>query len=62
MAIQARRNPFAYPLFNNDGKPGDCPVTERIADRLLRLPFYYALSPDEQNDVISGLYAFEEWQ
>ena len=45
-----------------DGKPGDCPVTERIADRLLRLPFYYALSRDEQDDVISALYAFEEWQ
>ena len=22
------------------GKPGDCPVTEEVSDRLLRLPFY----------------------
>lgn len=44
------------------GNIGDCPVTENIADRLLRLPFYYALAPADQDDVISALYAFEEWQ
>ena len=44
------------------GEPGDCPVTERIADRLLRMPFYYALSSDEHDEVISALHAFEEWQ
>ena len=26
------------------GKPGDCPVTERVSDRLVRLPFHNALS------------------
>lgn len=26
------------------GKPGDCPVTEDVSDRLVRLPFYYGLS------------------
>jgi len=26
------------------GKPGDCPVTENVSDRLLRLPFYNDLS------------------
>jgi dTDP-4-amino-4,6-dideoxygalactose transaminase len=44
------------------GEPGDCPVTETVADRLLRLPFYYALSPDDQEDVISALHAFTEWK
>lgn len=44
------------------GKPGDCPVTEDIADRLLRLPFYYALSPADQDDVIAALHAFKEWE
>jgi len=44
------------------GRPGDCPITENLADRLLRLPFYYALSPDDQDDVIAALHAFKEWQ
>ncbi len=43
------------------GKVGDCPVTEDLADRLLRLPFHYHLTPDEQASVISALRAFEEW-
>ncbi len=43
------------------GKVGDCPVTEDLADRLLRLPFHYHLKPDEQADVISALRGFEEW-
>ena len=43
------------------GKLGDCPVTEDLADRLLRLPFHYHLTPSEQEEVISTLHAFEEW-
>lgn len=41
------------------GQPGDCPVTEDISDRLLRLPFYTALAPDEQTQVIEAVCAFE---
>ncbi len=44
------------------GQLGDCPVTEDLADRLLRLPFYYALSPADQDEVIAALLAFTEWQ
>ena len=43
-----------------EGKEGDCPVTEDIADRLLRLPFYHSLTRDEQDEVLAGLFAFEE--
>lgn len=42
-----------------DGKPGDCPVTEDISDRLLRLPFYYNLSEAEQAEVVELITAFE---
>ena len=45
-----------------DGKTGDCPVTEDIADRLLRLPFFHSLKRAEQDEVLAGLLAFEEWQ
>ncbi len=44
------------------GKPGDCPVTEDVSDRLLRLPFYYSLSRPEQDEVLDGLFAFQEWE
>lgn len=43
------------------GKAGDCPVTEDVADRLLRLPFHYHLTPAEQDEVITALHAFQEW-
>lgn len=37
------------------GKQGDCPVTESISDRLLRLPFYNTLSSADQEVVIDVL-------
>jgi dTDP-4-amino-4,6-dideoxygalactose transaminase len=37
------------------GQPGQCPVTESISDRLLRLPMYYDLSDAEQKRVIDLL-------
>lgn len=43
------------------GKEGDCPVTEDISDRLLRLPLYNTLTDDDLNDVIQGLYEFTDW-
>ena len=40
------------------GKPGDCPVTEQISDRLLRLPFYNELSQNEQAEVLEVIQGF----
>ena len=37
------------------GKMGDCEVTERASDRLLRLPFYTNMTHDEQMHVIKVL-------
>lgn len=37
------------------GKEGDCPVTERISDQLVRLPFYNHLSLADQNRVIAAV-------
>jgi len=37
---------------------GDFPVTEDISDRLLRLPFYYELSDDDINSVVSVIADF----
>lgn len=34
------------------GKAGDCPVTENISDRLVRLPFYYGLHENDLSYII----------
>ncbi|MCU0496400.1 MAG: dTDP-4-amino-4,6-dideoxygalactose transaminase [Anaerolineae bacterium] len=43
------------------GQTGDCPVTEDVSDRLLRLPFYNDLTEADQEKVIAGLFSFEGW-
>lgn len=43
------------------GTVGDCPVTEDVSDRLLRLPFFNGLKEDEQMQIIEALYTFTEW-
>ena len=40
------------------GKMGDCPVTERVSDQLIRLPFYNALTSSEQEQVIDLIQGF----
>jgi dTDP-4-amino-4,6-dideoxygalactose transaminase len=40
------------------GKPGDCPVTERVSDQLIRLPFHNGITSDEQEQVIDLLHSF----
>lgn len=38
---------------------GQCPVTEDVADRLLRLPFYTSLAPEDQAAVIQAIQDFD---
>jgi dTDP-4-amino-4,6-dideoxygalactose transaminase len=41
---------------------GDCPVTEDVSDRLVRLPFYNELSPEQQQKVCAAIFeATESW-
>ena len=40
------------------GRPGDCPVTESVAERLVRLPFYSSMTEAEQMFVIDAVLAF----
>lgn len=40
------------------GKPGECPVTEDVSDRLLRLPFYNDLTREDQQQVVEALETF----
>jgi dTDP-4-amino-4,6-dideoxygalactose transaminase len=41
------------------GAAGDCPVTEDVSDRLLRLPFHNTLTEAEQAEVVEAIYASE---
>jgi dTDP-4-amino-4,6-dideoxygalactose transaminase len=40
------------------GRHGDCPVTEDLADRLLRFPFFTGMTSSEQTQVIDAVRAF----
>lgn len=43
------------------GHPGQCPVTEDVSDRLLRLPFYNSMTEEELATVVSALKDFDGW-
>ena len=40
------------------GREGVCPLTEKLAERLLRLPFYTGMTDSEQTQVIDAVCAF----
>ncbi len=39
-------------------QPGDLPVTEDLAGRLLRLPFYFDLSQEDMEEVVAHVTTF----
>jgi dTDP-4-amino-4,6-dideoxygalactose transaminase len=40
------------------GKKGDCPVTEDVSDRLLRLPFYNNLKETDQEYIVEKICSY----
>jgi dTDP-4-amino-4,6-dideoxygalactose transaminase len=48
-------SPFGQSLGS---RPGDCPVTESVSSRLLRLPIYPSLTVEEQTRVIAAMREF----
>ncbi len=41
------------------GELGDCPITERVSDQLVRLPFYNSLTIDDQQRVIAAILEYD---
>jgi dTDP-4-amino-4,6-dideoxygalactose transaminase len=41
------------------GQPGQCPVTEEVSDRLLRLPLFPGLTEADVDAVVEGVLAFD---
>jgi dTDP-4-amino-4,6-dideoxygalactose transaminase len=44
--------------LQHGGRGGQCPVTERVADTLLRLPFYNRLDEDDLERVVGAVTSF----
>jgi dTDP-4-amino-4,6-dideoxygalactose transaminase len=40
------------------GREGDCPVTEAVSERILRLPLFFELTEAEQDEVITAITRF----
>jgi dTDP-4-amino-4,6-dideoxygalactose transaminase len=40
------------------GRPGQCPITESVSERLVRLPFYNDLTESEQDEVIDAVRSY----
>jgi dTDP-4-amino-4,6-dideoxygalactose transaminase len=40
------------------GTPGQCPITERVSDCLVRLPFYNEMAESEQSEVVLAIRQF----
>lgn len=55
-------NQSAYALQMADGgwRRTDCPVTEDVSDRLVRLPFYTSMTEEEQSRVLEAVLASGE--
>jgi dTDP-4-amino-4,6-dideoxygalactose transaminase len=65
LKAQGMSSVFHYlPLHLSDvgrslgGKEGDCPVTEDVSERLLRLPFYNDLTLADQARVVASIHDF----
>jgi dTDP-4-amino-4,6-dideoxygalactose transaminase len=43
------------------GRAGQCPVSEDVSKRLVRLPMYYSLTPEEQDEVIEVVTGFNRF-
>lgn len=42
---------------SHGGRPGQCPVTEDVSDRLVRLPFFTSLTEAEHDEVLDAVVA-----
>jgi len=43
------------------GRPGDCPVTEDVSDRLVRLPFFTSMTQEQQARVIERILSYSTY-
>jgi len=49
---------YASHFTGEPWKPVECPVTEEVSDRIVRLPFYTSMTDEEQGRVIQAVIEF----
>jgi len=57
--LPLNQSAYARSMADRGWKMAECPVTEDVSDRLVRLPFYTSMSAEEQGKVIQTVL---EWQ
>ena len=50
---------FALQMVEKGWQKFQCPVSEDVADRLVRLPFYSNMSHDDQSRVLEAVLKFD---
>jgi dTDP-4-amino-4,6-dideoxygalactose transaminase len=50
--LPLNRSAYALGMASSGWQSTDCPVTEDVSDRIVRLPFYTSITEDEQGSVI----------
>jgi dTDP-4-amino-4,6-dideoxygalactose transaminase len=50
--LPLNKSAYALQMAENGWRRTDCPVTEDVSDRIVRLPFYMSMSAEEQGRVI----------
>lgn len=58
-ALQIANPPsIRYGVTSSGWQKTECPVTENVSDRIVRLPFYTSMTDDEQGRVIQAVLEF----
>jgi dTDP-4-amino-4,6-dideoxygalactose transaminase len=53
--LPLNRSAYALGMTSSGWRRTDCPVTEDVSDRIVRLPFYTSMSAEEQGRVIQAV-------
>ena len=53
--LPLNRSAYALGMVENGWHRTECPVSEDVADRIVRLPFYTDLSTEDQNHILSSI-------
>jgi dTDP-4-amino-4,6-dideoxygalactose transaminase len=57
--LPLNKSAYALQMADNGWQIADCPVTEDVSDRIVRLPFYTSMTEEEQVRVVESVL---EWK
>jgi dTDP-4-amino-4,6-dideoxygalactose transaminase len=56
--LPLNKSAYALGMASSGWRRTDCPVTEDVSDRIVRLPFYTSMTEEEQGRVIQAVLEF----